>query len=241
MKTVVVAGAAGGIGEGIVRALLAVPGTKVIATSRDPQRLAALQQRVDPALRERLTPLVGDAGDFAGAAALVGQVEALGGADAGVALLGRGWWTSGPLLELPPPEWSAILAEMLTAHFAFARAIVPLLATRPQSLYLAIGGGAAFAPMLDAGLVSVAAAGQLMLTRVLARERGDEAPRICELVMNGPVSTRDSRHHADQAWITDDEVGRVVTELVVAGTTTWSALRVDGPLIVMNPPQRESS
>ncbi len=234
MKAVLVAGAAGGIGQSVVRALLASGETAVFGTSRRAQRLAELSARLDAEQRSRFTPIEGDAGDFAGAARIVQQTVALGGVDAGVAILGRGWWTGGPVLDAAPGVWTSILDEMLTGHFAFARALIPMLASRPGSLYLSIGGGAAFAPLRDAGLVSIAAAGQLMLTRVLARERGPAPPRILELVVDGPVNTRESRQFAEPAWIRDDDVGRVVTELVLRGATAWSPSRTDGPVIVMH-------
>jgi NAD(P)-dependent dehydrogenase (short-subunit alcohol dehydrogenase family) len=234
MKTVLVAGAASGIGESIVRALLAGGEVNVFATSRNNDRLAELVRRLDPEMRLRLTAIVGDAGDFVGAAKIAEQVVAVGGVDAAVAILGRGWWTSGPILELAPHEWASILDEMLTSHFAFARAVIPLLAAQADSLYMSVGGGAAFEPMHDAGLISIAAAGQVMLTRVLARERGPAPPRIFELVINGPVNTRESRHFAHPRWISDEDVGRVVTEIVLHGATTWDATRATGPLIVMD-------
>jgi NAD(P)-dependent dehydrogenase (short-subunit alcohol dehydrogenase family) len=238
VKTILVAGAAGGIGESIVSAILQNADTQVFATSRSDERLETVRGRLNPALRSRLTPIVGDAGDFAGAAQIATQVAEFGGADAAVAILGRGWWTSGPLLELAPGDWKSVLDEMLTAHFAFARAVVPLLATRPGSLYLSIGGGAAFAPVRDAGLMSIAAAGQLMLTRVLAREIGANPPRVLELVINGPVNTRESQSFADPAWITADDVGRVVADLVLTGATKWPTVRTDGLAIVMEPSRR---
>ncbi len=233
MTVVLVAGAAGGIGESTARALLASRETAVFGTSRSAERLAELAARLDPEQRPRFTPIVGDAGDFAGAARIAQQIDALGGADAAVAILGRGWWTGGPLLDAAPDVWRSLLDEMLTAHFAFARALIPRLSSRPGGVYLSIGGGAAFAPMRDAGLVSIAAAAQLMLTRVLARERGAAPPRILELVIDGPVNTRDTREIAEPAWIRDDDVGRVVAEIVLHGATTWSPSRTDGPLVVM--------
>lgn len=238
MKTILVAGAAGGIGASLVSALLAYPDTHVFATSRTAERLEALRARLGPGLETRLTPIVGDAGDFEGATQIAARAAELGGFDAAVAILGRGWWTSGPLLDLTPGAWKSVLDEMLTAHFAFARAVVPLLKTRADSLYLSIGGGAAFGPVRDAGLMSIAAAGQLMLTRVLAREAGANPPRVLELVINGPVNTPEARDSADPAWITADDAGRVIAELVLHGTTTWPTIRTEGPAIVMEPASR---
>jgi len=101
-------------------------------------------------------------------------------------------------------------------------------------VYLSIGGGAAFAPSVDAGLVSVAAAGQAMLTRVVARERGAAPPRVVELVIDGPVNTNESRAFAKPNWIRDDEAGRVAADLALGAVPRWEALRFDGPLVVMS-------
>jgi len=234
MTAILVAGAASGVGESIVRSLLSRGAATVFATSRREKRLEEMRARLDSGLQSRFVPIVGDAGDFDGAEHVAAEVAVRGGVDAAVAIFGRGTWTSGPLLGVTGGTWRSIMDEMLTSHFAFARAIVPMLAARQGSLYLAMGGGAAFEPMPDAGLVSIAAAGQVMLTRILARECGPATPRIAELVINGPVKTRESERSAQPHWITDDEVGDVVTELVLRGTTTWPATNVNGPVIVMN-------
>lgn len=239
MRNVLVAGGAGGIGEGIVRALLAsVPDVRVIASSRSAERLALLESRVgeyaDP---QRLIGIVGNAGDPRGAEAIRDRIRSeLGALDVAIPSLG-GWWEGGPLLDVDLATWDAVMLEMLDIHFVFARTFVPELARRPGGWYLAIGGGAAFFPVPDASLVSIAAAAQLMLTRALAaeNERGDV--RISELVVNGPVRTRESEPAAQADWITADDVGTVVADLVRTGTPSWP-LRRDGPILIMDPRRR---
>ncbi len=233
MKTVLVAGATGAVGSSAVRSLLATGEANVIAVSRNAERLATLRGSLDARQQSFFTGFVGDAGDFAGASAIAESLKPSG-IDAAVAILGRGEWTSGPLLKLSETEWRAVLDEMLTAHFAFARAIVPLLAERTGTLYLALGGGAAFAPLRDAGLMSIAAAGQLMLTRTLGRELDADRPRILELVVNGPIVPHESDALARPGAIAAVDVGRVVTELVLRGATSWDAAQLDGPALVMN-------
>ena len=236
LRTVLVAGAAGGVGEGIVRALLAAGGLRVVATSRDPARLALLEQRVGAAAAGRLVTMAGDAGDPAGAAAIARRVrEEFGPLAVAIASLGAGWWEGPPLLETEPAAWDTVMREMLTTHFVFARMFVPELLRAPGGLYLGIGGGAAFHPMPGASIVSVAAAAQLMMTRALATELRGADVRIRELAVNGPIHTRESAAFADPAWITADDVGGVVAELVRDGHTTWPRARVEGPVVVMDP------
>ncbi|HEY0383450.1 MAG TPA: SDR family NAD(P)-dependent oxidoreductase [Candidatus Elarobacter sp.] len=239
MRNVLVAGGAGGVGEGIVRALLAsVPDVRVIATSRSAERLALLESRVreyaDPA---RLIGIVGNAGDPRGAEAIRDRIRAdVGPLDIAIPSLG-GWWEGGPLLDVDLATWDTVMLEMLDIHFVFARTFVPELARRPGGWYLAIGGGAAFFPVPNASIVSIAAAAQLMLTRVLAAENKRDDVRITELVANGPVRTRESEAIAQPDWITADHVGAVVADLVRTGESSWP-LRREGPILIMDPSGR---
>lgn len=236
MGNVLVAGGAGGVGEGIVRALLASTDSTVIVTSRDAARLALLESRLgDYADARRLIGIVGNAGDPAGSRAIAARIGAeIGSIDVAIPSLG-GWWEGGPLIETDDTTWQAVRTEMLDTHVAFARTFIPELLRRGGGWYLAIGGGAALRPIRNASIVSIAAAAQLMLTRVLALELADRDVRVNELVVNGPVRTRDSEAIARSRWITADDIGGVVAELVNTGTSTWPAWHEDGPLLIMDP------
>ncbi len=229
-----VAGAAGGVGEGIVRALLAgVPDARVVAISRHPARLERLQERLAGSDLTRLVPIVADVSDSAGAHEAQRLVrEAAGDADVAIPSLG-GWW-EGSVLDVDEATYDRVMTEMFRAHFHFARAFIPPLRDRGTGLYLGIGGGAALYPVPNASLVSIAGAAQLMLTRTLAAETAGSGVAVRELVVNGPVNTRDSAEPADATWITADEIGEVVAELVATGATTWPKQRERGPLLIMD-------
>lgn len=236
MRNVLVAGGAGGVGEGIVRALLAEDDVRVIVTSRRAERLAQLRGYVgelaDP---QRLIGIAGNAGEPHAAKTIAQQIRAeVGGLDVAIPSLG-GWWQGGSLLDVDPVTWEAVRTEMLDTHVAFAQAFIPELLRQPGGLYLGIGGGAAFSPVPNASIVSIAAAAQLMLTRALATELTDRDVRILELVVNGPVRTREWEAVAQPDWITADEVGTVVADLVRDGTTHRSLQRRHGSILVMNP------
>ncbi len=222
-----------------MRALLTSTDCTVIVTSRDPARLALLESRVaghaDP---KRLVSIVGNAGEPVGVNVIAERIRTeLGGIDVAIPSLG-GWWDGGPLIELDLATWDAVRTEMLDTHVVFARTFVPELLRRAGGRYLGIGGGAALQPIRNASIVSIAAAAQLMLTRSLALELAGRDVRINELVVNGPVRTRESAVVAQRSWITADEVGGVVAELVNTGTSAWPACRTDGPLLIMDPVQR---
>jgi NAD(P)-dependent dehydrogenase (short-subunit alcohol dehydrogenase family) len=236
MRTVLVAGGAGGVGEGIVRALLALGDVRVIVTSRRKERLEQLREHVgelaDP---QRLIGIAGNAGEPHAAKTIAERIHAeFGRLDVAISSLG-GWWQGGPLLDVDPATWEAVRTEMLDTHVAFARAFVPELLRQSGGLYLGIGGGAALFPVPNASIVSIAAAAQLMLTRALAAELADRDIRVLELVVNGPVRTREWEAVAQPDWITADDVGTVVAELIEDGETRWPVQRRHGAILVMNP------
>jgi NADP-dependent 3-hydroxy acid dehydrogenase YdfG len=242
VRNVLVAGGAGGVGEGIVRALLAQTDVRVIVTSRRAERLAQLRSYVgelaDP---QRLIGIVRNAGEPHAARTIAQRIRAeLGGLDVAIPSLG-GWWQGGPLLEVDAVTWEAVRTEMLDTHVAFAHAFVPELLRRPGGLYLGIGGGAAFSPVPNASIVSISAAAQLMLTRALATELTGHDVRILELVVNGPVRTREWEAVAQPDWITADEVGTVVADLVAGRPERWPLQRRHGSILVMNPSARSET
>jgi 3-oxoacyl-[acyl-carrier protein] reductase len=236
MKTVLVGGGAGGVGEGIVRALLAA-GHLVVVPSRSAAKLERLRRDVADAgpARERLITLEADVGALAGAHVVreriardVGRIDAL------VPSLG-GWW-EGALLDATPDVWDDVMNEMLRSHFIFAHVFLPVL--REQSgggRYVGVGGGAADRPIRGSSLVSIAAAAQAMFTRALHQELGESDVEVLELIVDGPVRTRDSAAIAAPDWITADEVGGVVADLVAHGRTSDPATSRSGPLLRMRP------
>jgi 3-oxoacyl-[acyl-carrier protein] reductase len=242
MKQVLVAGGAGGVGEGIVRSLLA-NGHRVVVPSRSAVKLERLRR--DVAARGlpggNLVTFEAHVGAVEGAFAVRERVaRELGRLDALVPSLG-GWW-EGSLIEVTPDVWDAVMNEMLRTHYVFAHVFLPALRMQAGGgRYVAIGGGAAYHPIRGSSLVSIAAAAQAMFTRALHRENTDPDVEILELVVDGPVRTRDSEAIAAPGWITADEVGAVVAELVAGGRTSDPATTAAGPLLRMRPHPRNAA
>jgi NAD(P)-dependent dehydrogenase (short-subunit alcohol dehydrogenase family) len=235
MKQILVAGGTGGVGEAIVRALLGA-GHRVIVPSRSEARLDRL--RHDAAGSHELVTFTGEIGTLEGAQRIRDRIaREFGRLDVLIASLG-GWWEGG-LLDATPAVWDTVMNEMLRTHYVFAHVFVPVLSAQTGGgRYIGIGGGAAYHPIRNSSLVSIAAAAQLMLTRALRREIGDPDVDILELVVDGPVRTRDSEHISAPDWITAGDVGRVVVELVAGGTTTDPATHASGPILRMRPHRR---
>jgi NAD(P)-dependent dehydrogenase (short-subunit alcohol dehydrogenase family) len=232
MKQILVAGGTGGVGEGIVRALLDA-GHRVIVPSRSAERLERLRRDVGGGTA--LITFTGEIGSIDGARTIRDRIASeIGRLDVLIPSLG-GWWEGG-LLDATPAVWDAVMDEMLRTHYVFAHIFMPVIrAQTGGGRYIGIGGGAAYHPIHNSSLVSIAAAAQLMLTRALRREIDDPAVDILELVVDGPVRTRDSESIAGADWITAVDVGRVVAELVAYGKTNDPATHTSGPILRMRP------
>ena len=239
MKQILVAGGAGGVGEAIVRALLGA-GHRVIVPSRNSARLERLRRDAsgDGTAPDALVTRTAEIGTPHGAAALRDRIaREYGPLDVLIPSLG-GWW-EGDLLGSGPQTWDTVMDEMLRTHYVFAHAFVPVLCAQPAGgRYIGIGGGAAYHPIRNSSLVSIAGAAQLMLTRALRQEIPEDAVDVLELVVDGPVRTRDSEHLAGPDWLAAAEVGRIVVELVAHGRTEDPSTRTSGPIVRMRPRER---
>ena len=217
-----------------MRALLAA-GHRVIVPSRSSARLERLRTG-NGSSPDALVMLTGEIGTPDGAVALRDRIaRECGPLDALIPSLG-GWW-EGDLLGSGPQIWDTVMDEMLRTHYVFAHAFVPVLCAQPAGgRYIGIGGGATcYHPVRGSSLVSIAAAAQLMLTRALRQEIEDPKVDILELVVDGPVRTRDSASVSAAHWITAGEVGAIVAELVAHGRTSDPATHTSGPIVRMRP------
>lgn len=90
------------------------------------------------------------------------------------------------LVDASPEAVEVALDTNLRPHLLAATTLLPLVRGRPDSTFLWINGGTAFAPAPGRGLVSIAAAAQLMLKDVLAAETPG-GPRVLTLAILAPV------------------------------------------------------
>jgi NAD(P)-dependent dehydrogenase (short-subunit alcohol dehydrogenase family) len=210
---VVVAGGAGGVGEGVVRSLLR-HGARVLVPSRSPERLRALESYCKDVQTGELLTLVGDLGDEEPARALQAQIyQHFRELDAVVASLG-GWWQGKPLTSVDMATWERILRENLTAHFLALKMLVPLLHPKTGS-YVHINAFSAEQPFPMAGPVAMAGAAQKSMVLTLAEELKPTGIRVYELIL-GPVRTRqrEANGTGQPDWYTAEEIGDEVIQLV---------------------------
>lgn len=210
----VVAGGTGRAGTVVVQELIA-RGAVVAVPSRNPARLTRLEGKIKS---DRLHGYVGDISDLSDASRLrFLMADDLGPIDAVVASLGE-WWEGSPLLSLDPAVWQRIISDNLTSHFMVARAFLPALVDRADSVYLTLGGIASVLAVAGSGPISVTGAAQAMLMRVLAAEAEGKAVRLHEVDVYTPIVTEDwDGGEIEPGWLSGRDVGAFVADALTPG------------------------
>ncbi len=116
-RTVLVAGATGGIGEGLTRALLRA-GARVIATGRNLDRLAGLEQYAGRAGPGGLVAVEVEVSRPDSAAVRRELADRFGRLDGVVIAIGN-WGPAGRrgILDTSGETWAAMIADNFTSHF----------------------------------------------------------------------------------------------------------------------------
>jgi len=208
---VLVLGATGTIGSGVVRAAIEAD-WPVVAVARDRQSLDELRARHADA---RLRTIVGSVADDASAAALVSELRKLTRPFAGVvAALGTGN-ERGRLLDHPSERLRETFDDAVIPHLVAARHLLPWLAESGRNCgYVVVGGPGSRNPWAGYGHRSIAAAAVNMLARVLHAEALTYAVRLQLLEVESPVRTNDNEKHACKQWPCVDHIGRKALALL---------------------------
>lgn len=207
--SLLVVGAAGDVGQGIVEAALD-SGRKVVASGRNAESLRKLSDRHG---NGSLACVPGDLGSEAGAATLWDQAEkAFGGITDAVVSVNAPNRLS-PLTDFRVEELSAILEANILTHFIAAKTFLPRM--RDTGLLIGIGGGTADFVFPQMAHVSMTQAALRMLYRGLAKERKSGA-QVGELMIVSMVAGQSNRASAQPDWVTDLEVGRHVCAILDA-------------------------
>jgi NAD(P)-dependent dehydrogenase (short-subunit alcohol dehydrogenase family) len=206
---VLVLGATGVVGRGIVRAIVDA-GVPVIAVARDPVGLSELAARHPGA---DLVTLAGSVADDADSAALVEHLRALARPLAGVIVAIAGPALRGRLLDQPSAALCLQLQQDVQPHLAAARHLLPLLAQAGRGAgYVLIGGPGSVLPWSGYAHRSVGAAALRMLARALHDEALPLGVRVQLLSVDTPVRTDDAR--AAASWPTAVDIGRQALALL---------------------------
>jgi len=212
-KNAVVLGGTGGVGEGIVKVLLA-HGIRVIVPTRSVEKGEELKAYLGEDLSRHLTIHVGTVDNEAHASELAHYLNReTKHIDIAVASLGK-WHQGYPLYSYPVDEWHRIIHDNITTNFLAIKSLVPLLHPR-SGCFFHINGFSAEQAYPMAGPVAMAAAAQKSLIQTLAKEVDKTGIRIFELIL-GPIKTRERLipDHENDHWYFPQEIGEYIIELV---------------------------
>jgi 2,3-dihydro-2,3-dihydroxybenzoate dehydrogenase len=176
-QRVLVTGAAGGIGQAVVR-LLVEEGMRVIATDRDPAFIPAL-----PGVRAEAL----DVAESAAVDALVARIEAEEGPIThGISLAGV--LGNSLVTDTEDAEWRRVFAVNADGVFHFGRALARVMRPRGRGAIVVVSSNAAGIPRHAMAAYAASKAAATMFTRCLGLELAPHGIR-CNIVAPGSTLT----------------------------------------------------
>ncbi|QYR23559.1 SDR family oxidoreductase [Paenibacillus sp. sptzw28] len=218
-KTIVVAGATGGIGEGVTKLLLQ-HGAKVVALGRNEDKLEQLRVYLSSSVdtSNLITLQVNLDQDREGSREVYDKLkERFGYLDGAVVAIGTWGEANRRLIDVSDELWEQAIQDNLTSHFRTLRTLVPLLKTDGALIHLS--GLSADSPYPGAGLIGLTNAAKKSLVLTMAAEQESIGPRIYELII-GPIRTRErvARGVARANWYDPEDLGGFMSELIQGDT-----------------------
>ena len=187
-RVVAIAGAAGGLGPSVARAL-ADQGASLALTDRDQGRLdevAANLSLPDDRVDARVVDLLDEAATKAWAGALT---ERFGGVD-GVAHLVGGWRGGQPLGEAPLEDWDLLHDLLVRTVQHTSRAFLPALKASGRGRFVLVSAKAASEPTSTNAAYAAAKAAAEAWTLALADELAGTGATANILVVNAILTAR---------------------------------------------------
>lgn len=168
-RTVLITGAAGGIGTQLVRRFLD-NGDTVVAVDGDQGALERLVDDLDPG-----SQVVTHVADVIDETAVGGVAESLGALGNGLDVLitCHGYFPNIPFEELSSERWRHVVDVNLTGTFLVISELLPLMKGREWGRIVTIGSGSVFKGTAGFSAYVAAKAGVIGLSRTLAREVGE--------------------------------------------------------------------
>ena len=207
----VVAGGSGGIGEGIVASLLEA-GYRVYVPSRPGDHSDRLRSFVDN--DEELRILPADLCNEQAVAAMLDNIVAQeGNLDAVIVSVGADYYGH-RLHRMPREDFDRSIQDNLVTHFNTQRIFVDQLRRQNHGAYITLIGPEAESIRPDGGVMSIMAAAQKMMARVLAHEAFDSDIRVHTLTAHTTIRTRSRGNDANYDWISARDLGRYVVGLL---------------------------
>jgi NAD(P)-dependent dehydrogenase (short-subunit alcohol dehydrogenase family) len=206
-QVVLMSGASGGLGEGVVQAFLDA-GAKVAGVAR--------KWTADATSRPGFLPIVADLTQEQGCADAVKAVLARWSRlDAAVHLMGG--FAGGTAVQATSVEtWDQMMSVNLRSAFLFFRAALPPLLAAGRGRLLAVGSRPGFEPAAGLAAYSVSKAGLHALVKALAAENKDTGV-TCNAVAPSTIETAANRAAMPQAdastWVRPAAIGELLVYL----------------------------
>jgi len=225
--SVLITGAAGAVGQGVVQAVLAA-GHGVIAVDRV-QLDAGVIAREIPEAAVGLHVLEGDAlsPDFMASAVQTGE-RRFGHLDALIHLAGTYAYAS--LTETDIDLWHKVLNANLTSAYVAARSVLPALRTT-RGVMVFVGAQAALSAPSNQSAYNASKAGLMTFARTLSQELRPDGIRVnCIIpdIIDTPANRRSMPNSDPTRWLTLDQVADVLLYLLSgrASAVTGAAIAV---------------
>lgn len=207
-KVALITGASKGIGEAIAR-FYAAYGAKVIINSRKQEELDQVAASIN-AEGGTCTGVAGNAGDLAACKILVEKaIETYGGID----ILVNNAATNpayGPVLDVEEWAFDKIMAVNVKGPFALANLVHPILKQRGGGSIINVSSVAGHTPDAGLGIYSVSKAALNMLTKVQAKEWGQDGIRV-NSICPGLIKTKFS----EALWTNEEVLKRWVKHVPI--------------------------
>lgn len=208
-KVAVITGASKGIGEAIAR-IFAAYGAKVVISSRKQADLDELAKEITAEGGECIG-IATNTGDLTQLKTLVEKtIEFFGGID----ILVNNAATNpvyGPSLECSESAFDKIMQVNVKAPFELAKMVYPSMKTRGGGSIINISSIAGHTPDPGLGMYSVSKASLNMLTKVLAKEWGEDSIRV-NAICPGLIKTKFSQ----ALWDNDKTLAHFTKNLPIA-------------------------
>lgn len=219
-KKIIVAGATGGIGEGVSRLLLQ-RGATVVALGRNKEKLKNLKVYLSNIKAGNLITMQADFDQDENDHSLAlrnSLKENLFSIDGAVITSGSWGNANSKLLDVSDELWKQTIQDNLTSHFRALRILVPLL--KQDGALIHLSGLSADRPYPGAGVIGLTNAAKKSLVLTMAVEQRATGPRIYELII-GPIRTRErvARGVARANWYDPEDVGGFIYELIQGNTS----------------------
>lgn len=205
MKVLVI-GATGDVGRGVLTACLA-RGWETVAVGRTAEKLTDLAAEYED---ERLSTVVGDLASEKTTAALADAVD-LESLHAVVVTV-SGPWSPTPVRDC---DWDAVsetFDRLLRPHVNAARVLLPQLPS--GATYLTVGGGMADAIFPGMAPVAMSQAAQRNFVRAWHKEHRDAPVAVRQLTIAAMVNGLSTRGVAGPDWLTDTEIGSRISAIL---------------------------